>query len=236
MTKPQAVIFDLDGCLVDSEPLSLASLATEMRAAGIPWATFEEVRDRYLGVSSDYVYRDIADYLGRPCPPDLGERFSRRLFRAYETDLRSIPSMIALLDAVQAAGIATCIASGGSPERIRLTLSLTGLKDRFGKRTFSGEQVARGKPAPDLVLLAARELGVAPKDCVVIEDSPHGVQGARAAGMRAFGYTGGSHLDGVREHHAERLRAAGAELVSDDPADLLAALGLVPTAPGADRS
>ena len=226
MTKPQAVIFDLDGCLVDSEPLSLASLATEMRDAGIPWATFEEVRDRYLGVSSDYVYRDIADYLGRPCPPDLGERFNRRLFKAYETDLRPIPSMIALLDAVQAAGIATCIASGGSPERIALTLALTDLTDRFGKRTFSGEQVAHGKPAPDLVLLAARTLGVSPETCVVIEDSPHGVQGARAAGMRAFGYSGGSHLDGVREAHGERLRAAGAELVSDNAADLLAALRL----------
>ena len=226
MTKPQAVIFDLDGCLVDSEPLSLASLATEMRAAGIPWATFEEVRDRYLGVSSDYVYRDIADYLGRPCPPDLGERFNRRLFKAYETDLRPIPSMISLLDAVQAAGIATCIASGGSPERIALTLALTGLTDRFGKRTFSGEQVAHGKPAPDLVLLAARTLGVSPETCVVIEDSPHGVQGARAAGMRAFGYSGGNHLDGVREAHGERLRAAGAELVSDNAADLLAALRL----------
>ena len=226
MTHPQAVIFDLDGCLVDSEPLSLSSMAAEMRAAGVSWATFEEVRDRYLGVSIGYVYRDIAEYLGRPCPPDLNEKFNQRLFKAYETELRPISSMVALLDAVQAAGIATCIASGGSPERIALTLTLTGLTDRFGERTFSGEQVARGKPAPDLVLLAAEKLGVPPGDCLVIEDSPHGVEGAKAAGMRAFGYTGGSHLDGVRERHAERLRAAGAELVSDNAADLLAALGL----------
>ncbi|MFV0333251.1 MAG: HAD family hydrolase [Tropicimonas sp.] len=226
-TPPQAVIFDLDGCLADSEPLSLETLAAEMRAIGVPWASFELVRERYLGRTSGDVCRDIAEYLGRPCPAGFVDNYLGRLFEAYETELKPIPPMVALLDAVQAAGIATCIASGGGLERIARTLAITGLGDRFGERTFSGEQVPRGKPAPDLVLFSAAQLGVAPEHCVVVEDSPHGVEGARAAGMRALGYTGGSHLDGIRGAHAELLRVAGAELVSEDASDLLKALGLV---------
>ncbi|MFV0359434.1 HAD family hydrolase [Tropicimonas sp.] len=221
MTPPQAVIFDLDGCLVDSEPLSLGALATEMRAVGIPWATFEVARDRYLGVTVGDVCGAIATALGEPCPADFVENYQRHLYAAYEADLMPIAPMVDLLDHVQGAGIATCIASGGSPDRIGRTLEIAGIADRFDDRTFSGEQVARGKPAPDLVLYAARRLGVKPARCVVIEDSPHGIAGARSAGMRALGFTGGSHLDGIREAHARRLLDAGAECVSSDAADIL---------------
>ena len=83
----------------------------------------------------------------------------------------------------------------------------------FAGRAFSADQVARGKPAPDLVLHAAHELGVAPEDCAVVEDSPHGILGAVAAGMRAIGFVGGSHMEGIRERQAERLRDAGADVV-----------------------
>ncbi|SDJ21944.1 haloacid dehalogenase superfamily, subfamily IA, variant 3 with third motif having DD or ED [Aliiruegeria lutimaris] len=121
--------------------------------------------------------------------------------------------MCDLIDMVKAAGLTTCIVSGSGMDRIRRTLASTGLTGYFAERIFSGEEVPRGKPAPDLFLHAAGELGVAPADCMVIEDAPLGVQGAIAAGMRAFGFTRGSHLDGIRKTHGGRLSKAGAKAV-----------------------
>ncbi|WP_116134550.1 HAD family phosphatase [Tropicimonas sp. IMCC34043] len=222
MDRPQAVIFDLDGCLVDSEPMSLEALAAEMRASGVAEATSAAMRDRYLGVSATDVSRHLAARLGRPCPPDFIDNYHRRLYAAYEAGIPRIEAMVEVLDRLQSEGIATCIASGGSPDRIRRTLAAADLTERFGTRIFSAEQVAHGKPAPDLVLLAARELGVEPARCVVVEDSPHGIRGAMAAGMRGVGFTGGTHLDGIRDSHASALYAAGAEAVREDASELLA--------------
>ncbi|SDJ16130.1 HAD family hydrolase [Aliiruegeria lutimaris] len=220
MERPDAIIFDLDGVLVDSEPMSLASLAAEMRAVGVADATSDHVRAQYLGVSLPTVKKDVAEYLGAPCPDDFEENYLNRLYAAYDGGLRRIDEMVAALDRFQAEGIATCIASGGSLPRIRRTLAFARLTERFGDRIFSGEDVARGKPAPDLVLHAAMSIGVAPSRCLVIEDSPHGVEGARAAGMRAVGFTGGSHLETIREQQAQTLRNAGAEAVFRDAADV----------------
>jgi len=222
MTVARAVLFDLDGVLVDSEPMSLEALACEMRAIGIDEATAGSMRDRYLGVSMPKVRRDVAERLGRCCPSDFEESYLRRLYAFYDQGLPRIAPMVEALDRLQAAGLATCIASGGSIPRIRRTLASAGLSERFGDRIFSGEDVPEGKPAPDLVLHAATEIGVPPKRCVVVEDSPHGLRGAIAAGMRAVGFTGGRHLDGIREAHGDRLFEAGAEAVIRDARDLVA--------------
>ncbi len=216
MTTARAVIFDLDGCLVDSETFALEAIAAEMRALGIAEANWTELRDDFLGVSLPVVCRYVAGRLGRPCPVDFPENFYRRLYAFYAVRLPIIDGVTELLDRLRSAGLAIGIATGGSVERMQRSLDRTGLQAYFAGRAFSAEQVARGKPAPDLVLHVAHKLGVAPADCAVVEDSPHGILGAIAAGMRAIGFVGGSHLDGMRERQAERLREAGAEVVVSD--------------------
>ena len=220
----RAVILDLDGVLVDSEPLSLGVLADEMRALGIADATPEEVGRQFLGVSLPVIRAYVADRLGRPVPEAFVERFEDRLLAIYPEKLQVIDGVPALLDQLQDAGIGMAIATGGSLRRMGETLRVSGLDRWFQGRAFSADQVAQGKPAPDLFLLAARELGVDPKDCVILEDSPHGVTGALRAGARAVGFTGGSHLDLSRAEHAALLRGKGAAPVLDSMTGMFAAL------------
>ncbi|CTQ34727.1 HAD family hydrolase [Jannaschia rubra] len=206
----RAVIFDLDGCLVDSEPLVLGAIAAEMRALGIADATAEEIRASFLGRSMDRIRAHVAARLGRPCPAEFGQRVEERLARSYPTDLRLSDGAPALLDRLDALGMRYGIATGGSVRRLEMTLEAVDLTARFAGTGVSADEVAEGKPAPDVFLRAAERLGVAPRQCLVIEDSPHGIEGARRAGMPALGYVGGSHLQGIRDDHAEVLRRAGA--------------------------
>ncbi|NHF72355.1 HAD family hydrolase [Paracoccus xiamenensis] len=219
-----AVIFDLDGVLVDSEPLSLGVLAEEMRAAGIADATADEVGRQFLGVALPVIRAYVAERLGRPVPEAFAERFEDRLLARYPKELRVIPGVPELLDDLTNAGIPIAIATGGSLRRMGETLRVSGLDRWFRGRAFSADQVAMGKPAPDLFLLAARELRVDPADCVVLEDSPHGVTGALRAGARAVGFVGGSHLDSRRAEHVELLRRKGAAPVLDSMTGMFAAL------------
>ncbi|WP_424932356.1 HAD family hydrolase [Amaricoccus macauensis] len=210
MTEISAVIFDLDGCLVDSEPHSLEAVAAEMNAIGVTGTTPEQIRHDYLGVSMTDIVRDITERSGLPVPSDFVDRVELRLFAVYEQKLQRIEKATQLLDQLDDAGIRQAIATGGSLRRMGETLRISALASRFEGRGFSAEQVARGKPAPDLFLFAAEEIGVPPEACAVLEDSPHGVKGAVEAGMRAVGFVGGTHLDGIRDAHAERLSNAGA--------------------------
>ncbi|MTD99044.1 HAD-IA family hydrolase [Paracoccus sp. YIM 132242] len=223
MTDIRAVIFDMDGCLVDSEPMSLETLAKMMTAEGLH-ATPDELRKRFLGMSIQAIVRHIAEALDRPDLPDFARDFEERLLARYPAELRVIPGIPALLDDLAAQGIAVAIATGSSVRRLGITLEVAGLADRFGANIFSADQVKRGKPAPDLFLLAAERLGIAPDACAVMEDSPHGIAGAVAAGMRGVGFTGGTHLDGMRDDHARRLREAGAVAVLSDLDRMLEAL------------
>ena len=219
-----AVIFDLDGVLVDSEPLSLGVLAEEMRALGIVDATADEVGRQFLGVSLKVIRAYVADRLGRPVPEAFVQRFEDRLLAIYPEKLRVIDGVPELLNQLQDAGIGIAIATGGSLHRMGETLRISGLDRWFQGRAFSADQVAQGKPAPDLFLLAGRELGVDPADCVILEDSPHGVTGALRAGSRAVGFVGGTHLDNRRAEHAALLRATGAAPVLDSMNGMFAAL------------
>jgi HAD superfamily hydrolase (TIGR01509 family) len=223
MTDIRAVIFDMDGCLVDSEPMSLATLADLMAAEGLE-TTMDELRRKFLGVSIQSIVSHIAKALDRDDLPDFARDFEDRLLARYPTELRVIPGIPALLDDLAARGIAVAIATGSSVHRLGMTLQVAGLADRFGANTFSADQVARGKPAPDLFLLAAERLGIPADACAVMEDSPHGIVGARAAGMRAVGFTGGSHLSGIQADHARRLSEAGAVAVLPGLDGLLDAL------------
>ncbi|MDQ1899859.1 HAD family phosphatase [Paracoccus sp. WLY502] len=215
MTDIRAVIFDMDGCLVDSEPMSLQTLADLMAAEGLP-ATTDELRRKFLGVSIQSIVSHIAEALDRDDLPDFARDFEERLLARYPTELRVIPGIPALLDDLSARGIMVAIATGSSIRRLAITLQVAGLAERFGAAVFSADQVRHGKPAPDLFLLAASRLGIPPAACAVMEDSPHGIVGARMAGMRAVGFTGGTHLEGMRDDHARRLAEAGAVAVLPD--------------------
>jgi len=213
MGRFKAVIFDLDGCLVDSEPLSLEAVASQMRALGVKDATADEIGQRFLGVAMPVISDYVAKRLGHPCPVDFPTRVEEALLARYPTELVRINGVETLLEALKIRGIGTAIATGGSLHRMAVTLDHSDLASFFSGTACSAEEVVQGKPAPDLFLLAADRLGFPARDCIVLEDSPHGIRGAVAAGMQAVGFVGGSHLDGLEADHTRVLKAAGASHV-----------------------
>lgn len=204
----ELVIFDCDGVLIDSEVLSCRTDAACFTDIGIEISA-EEVMDRYLGISARMMCEDIEQRYGRRLPDDFGEMMRQRIEAAFEAELTAIAGVETVLRTLP---LRRCVASGSTPERLRHSLSLTGLLGYFEPHIFSSTQVARGKPAPDLFQFAATSMQVAAASCVVIEDSVPGVQAAVAAGMRVIGFTGGGHC---RPGHAERLRAAGASAICE---------------------
>lgn len=184
MTRFDLVIFDNDGVLVDSEALANGVLAGLLTDAG--WAVTAEdcIRD-FMGGTLARV-REVAEArLGVPLPVGFEDDYHRLLFDAFDTSLVAVAGVAEALDGLD---LPTCVASSGSHERIRRALTRTGLLDRFEGRIFSADDVAHGKPAPDLFLHAAASLGTEPARCAVVEDSPLGVEAANAAGMTAFGH------------------------------------------------
>jgi HAD superfamily hydrolase (TIGR01509 family) len=158
--------------------------------------TREDCIREYLGSTFARV-REIAERrLGRPLPAQLEDRYHVRLFEVFRTQLTAVPGVIGVVERI---GVPTCVASSGTHERIRLALTTTGLLKHFEGRIFSAQDVARGKPDPDLFLHAARMLGVTPDRCAVIEDSPLGVEAANRAGMTAFGFARLTPPDRLRE-------------------------------------
>jgi beta-phosphoglucomutase-like phosphatase (HAD superfamily) len=185
------VIFDCDGVLVDTEPLAVAVRARVLAEAGWTMGP-DEIVERFLGRSRDYVVGEVAARLGEEAARAAEDTFGRECEAAFAAQLTPVPGIAAALAAItEADGIDTCVASSGGHDKMRLTLGLTGLWSQFSGRVFSAEDVAHGKPAPDLFLHAAASMGYPPDRCVVIEDSPAGVAGALAAGMKVVGYAGG---------------------------------------------
>jgi HAD superfamily hydrolase (TIGR01509 family) len=181
------VIFDCDGVLVDSERIAVRVDAVVLGRLG--WELSEaEIVERFMGRSEAYMVGEIEAALGRPLPHDWDAEFAPLYREALEAELKPVDGVVEALDAI---ATPTCVASSSTHERLRFTLGLTGLLERFDGRIFSAADVANGKPAPDLFLHAAASLGADPARCAVVEDSVYGVQAARAAGMRAFGYAGG---------------------------------------------
>ena len=183
----ELVIFDCDGVLVDSEPISIR-IDVEMFAEVGMTVSAREVIERFVGRSPELLARAVEEQLGHPPPDGWEERGERRLRRAFEADLEPVAGV---REALELISLPTCVASSSPPERLRFKLELTGLYERFAGRIFSATEVANGKPAPDLFLHAARRMGVDPGACVVVEDSHYGVLAARAAGMDVLGYAGG---------------------------------------------
>lgn len=198
------VIFDCDGVLVDSERLAIQVDVHVLAQLG--WDITEaEGIERFVGRSETYITSEIERQLGITLAPDWDAKFTPLYREAFERDLRPVDGVVEALDAIT---WSTCVASSGSHEKMRCTLGLTRLWDRFDGRIYSATEVANGKPAPDLFLHAAERMGFAPTDCIVVEDSTYGVQAALAAGMHVFAYAGGVTS-------AERLARPGA-IVFDD--------------------
>jgi HAD superfamily hydrolase (TIGR01509 family) len=207
--KLDLVIFDCDGVLVDSEVISCRAHAQTLTRHGYP-ITADQVLERFLGVSDREARQTIETEIGRKLPDDFEAQVKQATLQFYAGDLRAISHVG---EAIAAIGLPKCVASSGTPDKIRHGLSCTGLYDRLAPHIFSATQVARGKPAPDLFLFAAGQMQVPPERCLVIEDSVPGITGARAAGMTVLGFHGGSHC---RPGHADTLRAAGAVMAFDD--------------------
>jgi HAD superfamily hydrolase (TIGR01509 family) len=184
-----------------------------MTSLGHPLTGLECIRI-FGGLNVIDVLAKAEQILGRPVPPDRGDEAGQRLLARFRQELLPVNGVAATIASLP---YRRCVCSSSAPERLRLSLEVTGLAPLFGKDVFSAAQVQHGKPAPDLFLLAARTLGEVPSDAIVIEDSPLGIAAARAAGMRSIGFVGASH---VSPDLRERLRAAGADLVIDAMVDL----------------
>jgi HAD superfamily hydrolase (TIGR01509 family) len=173
--------------LVDSERLAVRVDVRVLAALG--WALSErEVVDRFLGRSHEFMVAEIEAQLGRPLSDDWEDPFQHLYREAFAAELRPVDGVVEALDRIT---IPMCVASSGTHDKMRYTLGLTGLYERFAGRIFSASEVAKGKPAPDLFLHAAERMGVDPAGCAVVEDSRYGVEAARAAGMLALGFGGG---------------------------------------------
>ncbi len=214
--RPELVVFDCDGVLVDSEPIANRVMAEAVTALGWPLTT-EDCIVRFKGHHFDTVIAAVEARLGRPVPEDWVANLRAATGAAFERELRPVPGVLKALDALAESGLAACVASQGPPEKMAVSLGATGLRAGFDGRIFSAYQVERGKPHPDLFLFAAQTMGVAPRACVVIEDSPLGVAAARAAGMNVLGF--------APEGDGADLAAAGARRFRD-MAELPGLLGL----------
>ncbi|MFE9256493.1 HAD family hydrolase [Streptomyces sp. NPDC006879] len=183
------VIFDNDGVLVDSEPLSNTILAGYLTELGHPTSYEDSLRD-YMGAAVHRVHDLVLERTGRRLPEEFDEVLHARVFAAFERELRAVEGITEVLARLTSDGVAYCVASSGSHQRIRVGHRAAGLDEWFtDERIFSAEDVGRGKPAPDLFLHAADRMGVAPARCLVVEDSRLGVRAAVLAGMDVAAFT-----------------------------------------------
>jgi HAD superfamily hydrolase (TIGR01509 family) len=204
------VIFDCDGVLVDSEPISLRLLLETLAAAGLEISP-AEADALFLGRSLATTRETVAREFGITVTDAALEVMRQALYAAFRAELRPIPHIAEALDALPCP---YCVASSSQPERIELSLTVTGLWPRFAGRAFSSTMVEKGKPAPDLFLFAAETLGYPPTACLVVEDSPAGILAAKAAGMKVVAFTGGSHA--ATESHRATVEALGPDAIVSD--------------------
>ena len=210
----ELVIFDCDGVLVDSEPLAMQVLLDAVAEAGVTLDP-DQAYARFLGRSLASIVANLSENHQVELTSDALERMRLRLYDLFRHKLQPIAGIEKVLRVLEQR---ICVASSSQPERIHLALDVTGLRAAFGENVFSATMVKHGKPAPDLFLHAAGAMGVAPEACLVVEDSPAGVEAAKRAGMRVFGFTGGGHAR--HDQHRAALEALNPDSIFEDMAEL----------------
>lgn len=200
------VIFDCDGVLIDSEVIFCAVDSEALARLGHTVAPSEIAR-RFCGTPHHVAWGTLSAELGFALDPGIVEEIKAESARRFTTELRAIAGAAEAIAAAPALGHPPCVASSTGLPNLRRNLETAGLLPLVDPHVFSASQVKRGKPAPDVFLYAASQMGADPADCLVIEDSVHGVTAARRAGMKVVGFTGGGHAD---PELGQRLKAAGA--------------------------
>ena len=181
------IIFDCDGVLVDSEPVTNRLLAADLTAHGLP-TTMEQAIDRFVGGTIRSVYEKAVE-MGARLTDDWVENFYARMIDVLRTEVTIIPGIVEVLDALDQADVPCCVASNGPMQKMDATLKVTGLWDRLDGRIYSAHDIGIAKPDPGLFLHAASDMGFEAGNCIVVEDSASGARAAEAAGMRCFGFT-----------------------------------------------
>jgi HAD superfamily hydrolase (TIGR01509 family) len=212
------VIFDCDGVLIDSEIIFCAVDSEALARLGHVMAPSEFAR-RFCGTPHQVAWAALSAEFGFVVPDHLIDEVKAECARRFETELKAIPGAAEAIAAAGAFGHPPCVASSTSLPNLRRNLETAGLLAKVDPHVFSASQVARGKPAPDVFLYAASQMGADPADCLVIEDSVFGVTAARRAGMRVVGFVGASHADAGLP---QRLQAAGAGRIFDTMAEITA--------------
>jgi HAD superfamily hydrolase (TIGR01509 family) len=199
----QLIIFDCDGVLVNSEPISNRILAEVLTENGLPMSV-ESCYEHFMGRTMSDCVRILETRFGHTAGADFADVVRRRTLDALRREVEPVAGISEALDRIQ---VPVCVASSGQLVKMRTTLQRTGLLERFEDRLFSAAGLARGKPHPDIFLHAARALGAEPVSCAVVEDTPVGVEAGVAAGMTVYGYAAAGD--------AVRLSAAGARVFTD---------------------
>ncbi|MBL4807217.1 MAG: HAD-IA family hydrolase [Rhodobacteraceae bacterium] len=213
MAKPELVIFDCDGILVDSEVISNQILVDNLGRYGLT-VSLDECMGLFVGGSMTGVEAKAKE-LGAVLPKGWIDEIYTETYARLKQGVAPVAGVVAVLDHLDSVGVAYCVASNGSAAKMQITLGQNGMLDRFQGRIYSAHELGVSKPDPDLFLIAAGD--VSAENCVVIEDSLSGVKAARAAGMKCFGYI--EHGDGV-------ALAAESAILFDDMTKLPGLLGV----------
>jgi HAD superfamily hydrolase (TIGR01509 family) len=209
VTRSKLIIFDCDGVLVDSEPLAARAYERVYEKHGMS-GVGADIIAQCVGMKQSDIIARIRELTGHQFPEHADGDIWAETKILFTEELKPTQGIMPFLETL---AVERCVASSSSVERINHSLGVTGLARFFGPSIYSSSMVRRGKPAPDIFLHAAEKMGANPADCVVIEDSPFGIEGAVAAGMTGIGYTGGGH---TYPEHGARLTACGAAAVCAD--------------------
>jgi len=212
-------LFDCDGVLVDSEIIAAKVESKLLTEAGYP-ISVEEMGERFAGMTWKNILLSIEKEVDIPLSASLLDKSETLLDQKLAREVKLVEGVIYALSRLAGP---RCICSNSSLPRLEMMLTKVGLKDHFAPHIYSAKDLGadRVKPKPDIYLHGAAQFNVQPKNCVVVEDSVHGVHAAREAGMRVIGFTGASH---TYPSHADKLTEAGAETVISRMVDLPAVI------------
>ena len=212
--KPELVIFDCDGVLVDTEIIISKVLSSFMRELGLDFSPLECHR-RFTGRTLESIKEEAEHLSAKKLPYDWSDEVRKADLIAFEAGVEPIAGILDVITALKAEGIKYCVGSSGRYEKMEMTLNSAGLWEIFKGVLYSAQDCEMGKPAPDVFLYASKSMGFKPEQTVVIEDSIAGIMAAQAAGMRVYNYIGDKY---ARVAQAKALGATTFKHMSELPA------------------